>query len=72
MLKKYTFQTLFRIGFDISCQGMAQSLELMRLLDFSSILFQDKLVLMLLWPKEESRLTAVIRPFNFTVSIVLL
>ncbi len=43
----------------------------MRTLDFSSILFQDKLVLMVPWPKEESRLTSVIRPYDFIVIIVI-
>lgn len=41
------------------------------LLDFTTVATTEHFILLSPWPEEESRLTAVIRPFNFTVHNIL-
>lgn len=41
------------------------------LLDFTTVATAEHFILLSPWPEEESRLTDVIRPFNFTVHNIL-
>jgi len=45
------------------------SIELWPIMDFTSLVMQEPFNIIAPWPKEESRLTAVIRPFNLVVHI---
>ena len=47
--------------------GVTQTLTLWRIVDFTGVSLQERFILMVSWPEEESRLTAVIRPFNLIV-----
>ena len=52
---------------DFSYLAIAPSLDLWRIMDFTSVSLQEMFVFLIPWPEEESRLTAVIRPFNLMV-----
>ena len=56
---------------DLAANAVTQTSVLWRLMDFTTIALQERYVLLVPWPKEESRLTAVIRPFNLTVRTVI-
>ncbi len=48
------------------------SIELWPVMDFTSLVFAEAYSIMSPWPEEESRLNAVIRPFNLVVFIDIL
>jgi len=48
------------------------SIELWPIMDFTSLVFAEAYNMMSPWPEEESRLNAVIRPFNIAVFIGIL
>jgi len=48
------------------------SIELWPLMDFTSLVFAEAYNIMSPWPEEESRLNAVVRPFNLAVFINML
>ncbi len=54
---------------DLCTFPIEPSVELWPLLDFTTLAFQDNYILVIPYPEAESRLTAVIRPFNLTVYV---
>jgi len=48
------------------------SIQLWPMMDFTSLVTQEAYQFLTQWPEEESRLTAVIRPFNLSVILLLL
>jgi len=48
------------------------SIDRWSIMDFTSLVMQETYQLLVPWPEEESRLTAVIRPFHLTVFITSL